>query len=810
METLLRDLRYTLRRLRQTPGFTFLAVASLGIGLGAVTTIYSLVNAFLLRPLPLPEPGRLVYAYESSTDGSGFHSFSYLQYRDLARRTRSLSGLAAFDVAPLSVKTTGEAQIALGLVVSGNYFETLGARPALGRFFVSEEDATPGTHPVAVVSHAFWRRQLGGDSSAVGRVIQVNSRAFTIVGVAPASFTGVSALLQPALWTPIMMAGVTRPGLALQDRTYSTFQLVGRLDPRADLRAAERELTALTKQIVAENPSKPAAGVQLFPFTSMPTEAMKGIALFLSLLMAFAVLILLVACANLASMLLARSIQRRREVAIRMALGAARIRLVRQLLVETVLLFLASTTVASVIAVSATRAVAAFKPPIEIPIELDVGVDMRVLAFSAALALIVGVLFGLVPALRATRTPVAAVLKDEAASVSSRSRWRGALVVGQVAFTCLLLVSAGLVVRALRKASAIDPGFDPRNVHVVGTNLQMGSYDALAGHRLIAAWRDGAAGLAGVRGVAMTRRAPLGLGNSTVAFTFTGTPGKADPWRQADYTAVSPEYFNVMGIPVLRGRGVGREDSETSSPVAVVSAALARRYLDGVDRAVGRSLWIGTRPENRVTVVGVVADTKVRSLVEDPLPMLYQSIYQIDPAEVSLLARTAPGAGGIGRALGAELRRLDPNLPLMASSSLEEHVGLALLPQRFAAIVSATLGLAALVLAIIGVYGIVAYAVARRTREIGIRVAIGATPRSVVALVAREGLQLAAIGLGVGVVLALAATRAMSAFLLGVSPADAITFLVIAAPLAAIAVAASYLPARRAAKVDPLVAMRQE
>lgn len=804
------DLRHALRRLVQSPSFSLLALASLGIGLGAVTTIFSLVNAFLLRPLPLPAADRLVYAYESSRDGSGFHSFSYPQYRDLQQRTHALSGLAAFDVAPLSVKTTGEAQIALGLVVSGNYFQVLGARPALGRFFLPEEDATPNTHPVAVASYAFWQRQLGGDSTAIGRTIHVNGRAFTVVGVAPADFARVSALLRPSLWTPIMMAPVTRPEMQLDDRGYHTFQLVGRVVGALTARDAERELTNITKQIAAEQRASTAAGVQLFPFTNLPTEALKGVTLFLGLLMAFAALILLVACANLASMVLARAVDRRREVAIRMALGAGRWRLIGSQVAETVLLFSGGAVLGSFIAVAATRAVTAFKPPVEVPFELDVGVDLRVLAFTAAIALAVAVVFGLIPALDAARTTVSAVLKSEAGTASSRSRLRGALVVGQIAFTCLLLVSAGLVVRALGKATMMDPGFDPRNVQLVSTNLQMGTYDDAAAHRLLASWRDAVAAVPGVEGVTSARRAPLGLGNSTQSFTADGVGTPTDPAPSTDYTEVSPEFFSVMRIPIIAGRAFGREDSERAPAVAVVSAAFARRYLGGVAHAVGRVLTLGSRTATRVTVVGVSSDTKVRSIVEDPTPLLYRPVYQARVRDISLLVRATPGATGVLRSMGTTLHALDANLPLMSATSLDDYIGLALLPQRMAAIVSATLGLAALVLATIGVYGIVAYGVARRTREIGIRVAIGATPWSVISLVAREGLRLAAAGLVIGLALSLLATRAMSAFLLGVSPADALSFAMIATALGAITLGASYLPARRAARVDPLVAMRAE
>src|SRR5215831_5437044 len=428
MDALFRDLRYALRQLRLSPTYAAIAIVSIGIGIGATTTIFSMVEGLLLRGVPAPRADRLVYAYETSPDGSGFHSFSFLQYKDLRDRSHSLTDLAAADITPLSVATPGgDAHLAVGFNVSGNYFKVFGARPELGRFFLPEEDNFPdvGSHPVAVVSHSFWERQLAGDSGAIGRPIRVNGHAFTVVGVARTEMASHVSFIKPDLWTPIAMSNVTKPDLRLDSRDYNTFQLIGRLADGATVPSAERELEAIAKQIEADHPELTKGhGVDLFSYSGMPPEARKGVAVFMALLMSFSLLILLVACGNLAGVIMARGVHRQRELAVRVALGAARSTIVRQLVTETVVLFLAGCVLAIGIATLATRAMVAFKPPIEVPIEFDIRVDGRVIAFALVVALVVGVLFALLPALRSTRQGVMSMLKSEGRTASGRSRGR--------------------------------------------------------------------------------------------------------------------------------------------------------------------------------------------------------------------------------------------------------------------------------------------------------------------------------------------------------------------------------------------------
>jgi predicted permease len=616
----------------------------------------------------------------------------------------------------------------------------------------------------------------------------------------------VLSFIKADLWTPIAMASVTKPDLRLDSRDYSTFQVIGRLADGVTRESAERELEAIAKQIEADHPEMVKGhGVDLFPYSGMPPEARKGVTVFLALLMSFSLLILLVACGNLAGVIMARGVQRQRELAVRVALGAGRATVVRQLVTETVVLFLGGCAVAIGIASVATHAVAAFRPPVEVPLAVDIRVDARVIVFTLAVALVVGVLFALLPALRSTRLGVMSMLKSDAATASRRSRGRNLVVVAQLAFTLLLLVDAALVARALGAALDVNPGFAIRDMRVATTDLQMRNYGSDAGRHLLDRWRAALLAQPGVRAVAFTSRPPLGLGNSTMAFRATR---EARDRMIADFASVSNEYFTVMGIPLVAGRAFATNDREGGEQVAIVSAELARRVYGSPAKALGRTLVVGRGPTDGYSIVGVTADTKVRSLAESPRFMAYLPIGQSHVQDISAMIR-----GDVTTAASAArttLRALDADLPLMNNSTFEQYTSVALLPQRLAGVVSATLGLAGLLLAAIGVYGIVAYAVSQRTREIGIRVAVGATPGGVARFMAGEGVRVAAIGVVIGLALALGGAQLMRSFLLGMNPYDPIAFGGAAVGLLGVAAVACVVPARRAAKVDPIVALRAE
>jgi putative ABC transport system permease protein len=476
---------------------------------------------------------------------------------------------------------------------------------------------------------------------------------------------------------------------------------------------------------------------------------------------------------------------------------------------ETVLLFVGGAVAALFLAAAASRAISAFRPPVDVPLSFDVPLDWRVFVFALVVAVVVGAVFGLLPGLRSTRSGVASVLKEEAGTVSGRSRMRSAVVMAQVAFTFLLLAAAGLMVRALGGALRLDPGFDRANVHVAMTDLQMARLDSNATLALANGWRDAVAGQPGVTGAALVTRAPLSSGNSTSSFKIEGGEGRyATEFQSADWAGVSPDFFGTLGIRLIAGRSFSSADTYGSSRVSVVSEAFAKKYFGSADRALGRVLQFGTSADSRSVIVGVAADTKVRSLDENARPMLYDAIGQGRIRNVTIVARgSRPDLESVMR---NELRRLNSAVPLMGTMSYDQFIGIALLPQRMAAVVSAVLGVAGLLLAIVGVYGLVAYSVSQRTREIGIRMAVGATPSNVVSTFATGGLRLVAIGIGGGLLLSLASTRLMRSFLLGVSPTDPMILGGITLGLAALAMVACAIPASRAARVDPLIALRSE
>lgn len=808
MHAVARDLRYALRQLGASPGYALFAILSLGIGIGAPTAIFSLVNAMLLRPLPLHEANRLVYAYETSGDGSSFHSFSFPQFRDLNERSRTMRGLTAFDNAALSVSTGGEPRVAGGVIASGNYFDVFGATPEFGRFFAADEDG-PGTNAfVAVVSDVFWRTRLGGDPHVIGRTIDINGHPFTIIGVTRPDFAELSPIIKPDVYTTIGTVAVTRPALHVDRRSTQTFQIVGRLSDGATLANAQRELQGIARQIAAENPDDyQHRGVALYRFTALPTELLPAVTTFMALLMALATLILAVACGNVTSMQLARAIPRRRELAIRSALGAARWQLMTQVIAETVLLFLGGAAGAVGLAAAAARGITSFRPPVDLPVSIDIPMDWRVFAFATIVALVFGLLFGVLPAARATRPDLSGILKEQSSSIAGRSRTRSAIVVGQVAFAFVLLAAAGLVGKSLGGALRLNPGFDRAGLSVALTDLDMARLDSAGTRTLARDWQARVAAMPGVTSAGLTTRAPLGSGNSTNSFKIVGGDGDTgERFQSTDWAGVSPEFFTTLGIRLVAGRNFAATDIPTSERVAIVSQALARRYFGSAPLAIGRVLQTGDGPEWRRTIVGVAADIKVRSLTEQPRMMMYESLSQLEARHLTLVARSP--RPDLPRAMERALRSLNAAVPVMGAMSYDDFIGISLLPQRLAAVVSSFLGVAGLLLAVVGVYGIVAYSVSQRTREIGIRVAIGAAPATVVSSMAVTGLRLVAAGLGVGIVLSIAGTRVMRGFLLGVSPTDPMVFVAITAGLGAIALVACAVPARRAARVDPLIALR--
>ncbi len=817
MDLFVQDLRYAVRRLRQAPGFTFVAVLIIGLGIGANTAIFSIVNAVLLRPQPFAQPDRLVNVYVSGSNGSAAATTSYPEYRALRERTDLFSGVASFDLQMASRATAEGSETAFVEVVSANYWDVLGLTPSRGRGFRADEDR-PGSSVVAVMGYQMWERRFGADPGVVGSTVRLDGVPVTIVGIGPRNYRGVVGALTTEFWIPTGSMAALTPELEgqLERRDMRSAWVRARLQPGVTVERAragvEVLMAALAREFPASNAGRtalvvPAAGVRIYPAVD---RALYPIA---ALLLVVVGLVLAIACSNLANLLLARATARQKEVALRLALGSSRGRLVRQLVTESGLLGLLGGALGLGLAALLVRAIVSFQPPIAVPLALDLHLDGRVLAFTAALALGTGLLFGLAPALKATRPDLVRGLRDEEHTVAlgdHRFGLRNVLVVLQVAGSVVLLIGAGLFVRSLGHAQQIDPGFERDRAAILTVNLGLGRMDSTRARQLLHDFADRIAATPGVRQVALTDRVPLGFTVRTREITIPGVePPAGHDALEVDYGVVGPGYFRTLGIPLVRGRGFEPADDQSSATVVVVSEAMARAYWGTVD-VIGRRLRLDGATGPALEIVGVARDTKVRTLGEQPRPYLYGAFEQQYDDLVAVVAATDGDPTPVVDRMRREFRAAYPDVPIFDAQTMAEHLGLMLFLPRMAAGLLSIFGLLAVGLAAVGLYGVVAFAVARRTREIGVRIALGAASGQVMRLVLGRSMALVGVGLGVGLVLALVAARLLAGALYGLSPSDPIAIGGTIGFLALVAVLASYLPARRAARVDPLVAIKGE
>ena len=817
MDTLLQDLRYAARRLLRSPGFTLIAICSLAIGVGATTAIFTIANALLLRPpVGIGEPERLVDVGRTQ-EGGGFDTFSYPNFQDIRAQTRTLEGLAAVNIEPRAYSlNTGDGVVPVqGSPVSGNFFEVLRARPALGRFFLPEEDRTPGGSAVVVASYGFWRDKLGGDPAIIGKTLRLNGTPFILVGVASPGFHGpyISA---PELWVPLTsttLLGTPRDLFTMRDGVWLTG--VARLAPGVTPEAAQAELGGIAHRLQQAYPEENRGkGIRVIPSGLFPGEMRTAVQGFMALLLAVGGLVLLIASTNVAGMLLARGAARRREVAVRLAIGAGRGRLVRQLATEGVLLFLIAGAVGVLAAQWFTSLLLHLLPRLPFPVAFDPVVDWRVLGFALAVSLLTGLLAGLVPAAHATRPELMPALKADSGSEGwRRLRLRSGMVVAQLAFSLLLLVGAGLFLRALVHARSIDPGFEPRGVELSALDFRLANLNDEQGTAFAGELLTRATALPGVTGAALAADLPLDGGS--MGFGSIEVDGREPPrppsargpasW-DADWNIVTPGYLGLLGIPVVEGRDFAEIDRAGAPDVAIINQTLAGMLWPG-ESAVGKTF----RNDGRVvSVIGVSRDARYRSLSAPDRGFVYLAHAQRPFERMTLLVRLADGRQSVAPAVRRIVAQLNPALPVVNQQTLVDYTSMALFPQRVAVYVAGTLGVVALLLAVLGIYGVTAYAVTSRTRELGIRLALGAQRGGVVRLVLREGIQLALIGAAVGLFGAAVVTRLLSGLLYGVSATDPVAFGGGAVLLIAAAIFASWLPARRAARVDPMVALRAE
>ncbi len=805
------DLTIAFRRLRSSPGFTAVAIVTLALGIGANTTIFSLVNAVVFRPFGVQNQSELIFFNHHTRGGEG-PMMSYPDYKDYRDRNTVLSGLAMFDFEPFNMSRGGARNNRLwGFAVSGNYFDMLGVQPFRGRLLHPADDANRGGHPVVVLAWSCWQAEFGGDPNVVGKQVRIDGLDHTIVGVAPRAFTGTEVIITPQVYVPLAMSAPAGPNW-MDDRSDLQGWVIGRLKPGVSMKSAEAAINTVAAALRREYP-KDDAGVSivLSPPGMGGTYLRPGIIGFSAVGMVVAGLVLLIACVNLAGLLLARAADRRKEIAIRLAIGASQGQLLRQLLTESLLLSVAGGAAGVLLASWLIALVNAWRPPIDTLTVTRVAIDTRVLLFAAAVSFLSAFLFGLVPALQSARTSLAVAMKNGApAARLRRLNARDLLVTVQVALAVVLVIGSILVVRSLQRALSLNLGFQPEHAAVLSFDLGGEGYDEQRGRDFQRRVLDRVRAMPGIQAAAMSSGPPLYPTNDATDAIYL--EGKPEP-RPGDvphaylYT-VTPGYLLAMHTRLVAGRDLDRRDKRDATPVALVNKAFVRRLLPG-DDPIGKRFRHGATGK-WIQIAGVVEDGKYYSLGESRELAIFEPIEQRWSQAQTLIARSPMAETETIRLMRRAVLEIDPTLTVFEDGSLSHALGLALFPAKMAAVVLGSFGVLALVLAATGVYGIMAYAVSRRTREIGIRMALGAAPSQVARVVLRRTAIMLAAGVAIGLVLAFAGGTFFSQILYGISAHDPLTYLCAIASMAVVAFVATWAPARRAIKVDPLTALRME
>ncbi len=828
MDSLLKDIRYALRWMARSPGFSAVAILSLGLGVGVNTAMFSLVDSLLFRPLPVTEPGSLVDVFTTGGDGDEYATSSYADFQDLKAQNTVFTDMIGYSpmMAPLSIGD--RSRIVLGQVVTSNHFTMLGVQPSVGRLLVPADD-DGSAERVVVIAHRLWQREFGGDSAIAGKSLTLRGLPYTIVGVAPASFTGVVPLLTPELWLPIRHveevepAGITDSvpspigNTRLERRGMRWMFIKGRLKPGTSAGQAHANVAVIGTQLAAVNPvtnrDRRIAAVPTEDVRLLVPQAGGVLSVGAAGLMGIVGLVLLIACANVAGMLLARASARRREISVRLAIGASRARLIQQLLVEGLLLGVAGALAASGLAWTLVQGMQTMQLPLPVEVAFDLRIDQRVLSFALLIALGTGLLAGLLPALKASSPSLIGDLRGDAptSKVGGR-RWalRDALVVSQVALTAVLLVVAGLLLRSLGASQRADVGFDTQGLAAIAFDTDMVRYQPARGLEF---WRQALARVQAMPGVTSA-----GLVSPTLPFTFnfnqaemridTRTYAEGQRGEIIENVAVSPDYLTTLGVPMREGRGIDASDIAGAPDVAVVNQTMAHTYWPN-ESALGHTFLVpATRRTHRI--VGVVSDHQRHGVLERPSPFVYYASAQRPARYNFLLARTTGDATALVNDLRRELLAMEPSLVFMASNTMEQNLGLSLMPARVGAMLAAAFGGLGTLLAAIGLYGVIAFSVARRTREIGVRMALGARPGRVMGMVMRQGFAMVAIGLLVGSALAAAVAFALQGVLYGVRPLDPFAWGLAFGAMVLAAGLANFVPARRAMRIDPMTALRTD
>jgi putative ABC transport system permease protein len=811
MATLGHDLFYAFRRLSKSPGFVLAVVVSIGLGVAANSTIFSIISRFVLQPPPVGDPDTLMALHTTHDGDPCCNQFPWPVYTDVRDQSKSFSGVAAYyELLPASIGGSGEPERAWGQSATANYFDVLQLRMPLGRGFLSSEER----QQVIVIGYRLWQRRFASDPAIVGKTLTLSGKPFTVVGVAPRGFHGVDLVLDPQFWIPL--GNVEQFATNISDRTSRDFHwlaVVGRVKPGMTRKQVAAELNTLASNYAAAYPATDkGVGFRFEQAGSLPPRDKATVLLFLAALSVVVLLVLGIACANVSNLLLARVASRQHEMAIRISLGATRGSLLRQMLVESVLLALGGGLFGTVLSVWATAALSSFHFPAPVPLDLSVAVDWRVLLFTFALSFAAGMIFGLVPAWIASRPRLARALKGEDALARPGRRFslRNVLVVSQIAMSIVLLCATGLFLRSLERATGIDIGFRSQGILMVSVDPRVHGYSPERTNQLLDQLRERVAAVPGVLSVAATDSVPLSGGHRSDGFSVEGRPKSGAEAPSVELYMASPHYFETLGIARIAGRDFANEQVD-GHKVAIVNQAFVKRFFPN-EYPIGQRVSGGGVTYQ---IIGVAKDIKSRTIGEDTRPVLFRSLPQNTASDPSflgytLIVRSTGDLAAISNSVRREIHALDPAMAVYNAETMEEHLRSALFLPRLAGTLFGVFGFLGLSLAAIGLYGVMSYSVSRRTREIGIRIALGAQLGAVRGLVLRQGLVLTLAALAVGLPAALAVAKFATSFLYGVHPHDLITFTVVPVFLTGVALLASWIPAQRAAKIDPQEALRYE
>jgi predicted permease len=825
MKTLWQDLKYGVRVIGKAPGLTIVAVLSVAFGIALNVAVFTLVNGLLLKPMPVRNPDELVALYTTSPSSIYPGAFSYPDYIDYRDHSGVFTHLFIHRTIELSFKVLdGPAEMVAGELVTGNYFIGLQLDPALGRLLLPDDDRVAGAHPVVVLSHSFWQRRFGGDVNVVGQIVRLNGNDFTIVGVAKKGFSGTRQFgWIPDVYLPLMMYAQAIPGTTdrfLTNRGANSFNVNGRLRPGVSIDEARSALSVFAQQLSNDHPQTNAnvsAGLIPAGTKTQPAVVLMGYtAMITATLMGLVGLVLLVACGNVANLLLARASARRKEIAIRLALGASRFRLIRQLLTESLMISVAGGMIGLVLSLWLTDLFRLATPNLDyatMDFDYDLSLDYRIFGFTIATSVLTGIIFGLAPALQSSRSELVAGLKNEVAALNTGARrisLRNLMVIGQVALSLMLLISAGLLIKSMRNAQQMDPGFTTHNLVMASVNVDSNGYNQTKGQSFYRTLHERLQRLPGVERASFAGPLPLDQYEQGTTLTIEGRiPASPNERLEVGFSTVAPGYFETMGTRIVQGRSFTELDNEKAPLVAIVNETMALRYWPD-QNPIGKRLRRGGPSAPWLEIIGVAENGKYLTLGEPPTDYLFLPYWQNYDGRMTLLLHTAANVENVVAAVREEVRSLDPQLPVYGVRTGPEFVDRVLSGPKAIATTVSGFGLLAVLLAAIGLYGVISYVVVQRTRELGVRIALGARPGDLRRMILRYGLGLALIGILFGTIGALGLAKLMENLLYGVSGTDPMIFAGIPMLLIAVALLACWIPARRATSVDPMVALRDQ